>query len=395
MIYLKKMTVKSFLLISLLGLNESSAMQRIDDPTAIEDAITLAKTIPCATGVMLSKDGCFGSVVFLNETTALTSAHAFIGREKTPHIVFPSCHFQMFKNSAGKFDWDFTFQKIKEKGISWSVVKSKSCLSKFLSDNPKAVSILDYNGQYFSDLFDQWENRPEEVFSEYGKTATFYGQIYQMTGPDISVVKLKDSITLTKKCLSLEVPNFNELMGCPAYSLGTPGEQLTSDGESMSNIRQQGNKVCIEFDETLFQAYNLKQTQDQSYFYSVMHSKGGVDEQFICTDLPSPGTDRFIGLLTAGMSGGPLIFKNLSNDYVLAGINVLVWAKNVNGTLDSLIPLFETLKEQFKTNPQVVQGINGQMRDIQEFYNKPFPIYNVFQALTPEIVAKIRKIMER
>ena len=48
------------------------AMQRMDDPNVLADVIEFAKNMPYATGALLCKDGAIGTVIFLNETTAIT-----------------------------------------------------------------------------------------------------------------------------------------------------------------------------------------------------------------------------------------------------------------------------------------------------------------------------------
>lgn len=368
-------------------------MHRADDPGVIERAIEFSKTLPYATGWLLAKDGSSGTVFFLNETTAVTSAHAFVGREKMPHIVVASDHVQICGDpQTTQFDWTLTLNNLKKSGTPWTSLKKQTSLAKYTTCQPVERSILDYQDHYFLELLEHWEN-PEKILTEATSAIELNGSFYKYTGADLSVIKFHTPIKLDKKPFVLEAFNCEDLSNYSPYSFGIPGDKITSDKRSHDIPISTKTNVTIDLFLTGFQAHNIKLSQNKSTFYSKLYSLGGTDDSFLCTGLPSPQTTDFIGLMLNGMSGGPLVFINSKGDYLLAGLNSGVLFRNVKNILDMLFSNIDILKKS--SSVQENKDFDAWKKSIEKYYRTPFPIYNHFQAFTPEIIKRITEIMEK
>ncbi len=377
--------------LSLSVLTNVSAVQRCDDPGVIEQAKAFAKDLPYATGILLNKAGNISSALFLDETTVLTCAHDFIGYTKMPHIVIASDELSLFSNNGGSMDWDKTLAEIKNRKLPWASVKFQKPLTKFTEKAPNAVEITDFTSTYFSNLLNQLENFTETLYSKKLNGVGVAGKDYSMDGHDISVLKLHNPITLMKKPFPLVHFCPENLEDYIAYGFGLSTDNLISDGTAHQIVVRTSDGLKCEAASTVIHPYNLKLSPDKSFYHSKFYSVCGVDEQFVCDDLPCAKNNKFIGSLAEGMSGGPLLLMDNKGDYHLVGMNTKTLRRDVKVMLDFTINTIENIvktSEDHEFNRQL--DLWG--KDLQKEYTVKYPIYNIFQAFTPEVIEKINKM---
>lgn len=393
------MNIKTFfchtLFFCLMSAHIIFAMQRSDDPNVLTDVVEFAKSMPYATGALFSKDGKLGTVVFLNETTAITSAHHFKGRERSAHIVIASDEFEIWFNK-NIFDWDLTLQNIKDSGTPWACVKQQYSMPKFVKPTPEGKQLSEYTPLYFFDLRESWEDAQAAIFSkDLGFTNLNGGEeTYNISGSDISVLKLRTPITLTKKTVTLQAISKELIDSHKAYSFGFPGDRCLNDKTIHNQIfYKEDNKAIQKMSLLCFLAHNLQQSKDGNHAYSKLYSIGGQDEQFMIEKLPALDQDnRFIGLMMGGMSGGPLLFKGSEEEYILGGINMQTQGQNAKAATDLVISALDKnfiIPNDEKNNSLVKQWQNT----IKPFGEMPWAIYNIFQLITQNEVDFIEKIM--
>jgi hypothetical protein len=377
----------------------TSSMQRSDDPTVLADVIEFAKNMPYATGALLCKEGGLNTVVFLNETTALTSAHHFKGRERAAHIVVACDAIDLWFHEK-IYSWDLTLENIKKSGAHWVSVKKQYSMPKITESTLNAEPLANFTPHYFATLYQSWQNeKPKSVCKGVVLNHLSEQQAYDIDGADIAVLKFTKPITLLKKTIILQPISKDILTSYKAYSFGFPYKECLNNGSVYNKIFNQGEKkkgVCLPLMCLL--AHNLIQSDDAQYGFSKLYSIGGEDEQFISEQLPSIDENRFIGLMMAGMSGGPLLFQVSAEEYILGGINMQTNCPNMKNQINDVI---EALNEHYikpntehdacteEHNAKVIQW----QKAIQQFAEKPWPIYNVFQLITPNVVKFIEKIM--
>lgn len=272
-------------------------MQRSDDPNVLNDVIEFAKNMPYATGALLCKDSAMCTVIFLNETTAITVAHHFKGRARAAHIVVACDKYDLWFTNYNH-DWNLTLQNVKNSGAPWACVKQQYPMSQF-TELEHPYRDLDGNEyEYLSKLQKLWEDAQSVCFS---KDISFNdlegGNPYSLNGPDISVLKLRTPITLTKKTITLQTISKDIFNTCKAYSFGFSGTVCLNDGKMRNEGIHKGNTQGITIPLMCFLAHNLQQSEDGKYACSKLYSAGGQDEQFIIEKLPAlDENNRFIGL---------------------------------------------------------------------------------------------------
>jgi len=366
-------------------------MQRSDDPNVLADVIEFARNMPYATGVLLCKDGNIATVTFLNETTAITSAHNFKGRELSAHIVIACDEVDIWLPEYGH-SWDLTLQKVKNSSAPWASVERQYSMSKFVKGTPESRELSTFTPEYFSKLRESWEDAETGLSKGISLIAMFDGETYNINGSDISVLKLRTPITLKKKTVKLQAISKNIFDSYKAYGVGFSARKCLNDGTTHNEILHKEKARAVKIPLMCFLAHDLQQSKDGKYAYSKLYSIGGQDEQFIIENLPALDKNRFIGLMMGGMSGGPLLFQISQEEYILGGLNMLTQCPNIKASVDDII---SALGQNFmrpndeKNNSRVVQWQNS----IKTFGEITWPIYNIFQLITQEELSFIEKIM--
>lgn len=369
-------------------------MQRSDDPNVLNDVVEFAKNMPYATGVLLCKDSNMGTVVFLNETTAITAAHHFKGRERSAHIVVASDEIGLWYNKYD-YSWDLTLQNIKNSGAPWACVKQQYSMPKFVKSAPnKEQKLNTLTPEYILKLRESWEDAEVILFSRgLGFNNLCNKETYNMYGSDISVLKLRTPITLKKKTVKLQAISKELITSYKAYSFGFPGSKCLNDQTVYNqNVHKKGEESVRKLSLMCFLAHNLQQSNDGNYAYSKLYSIGGQDEQFIIENLPALDENRFIGLMMGGMSGGPLLFQISQEEYVLGGLNMQTKSQDAKAGADLIISALE--KNFIEPNNENKNSIVRQWQnEIKRLGKIPWPIYNIFQLITQKEVDFIEKIM--
>lgn len=180
---------------------------------------------------------------------------------------------------------------------------------------------------------------------------------------------------------------------CKAYSFGFSGTKCLNNGKMCNKITHKGDTQGITIPLMCFLAHNIQQSEDGKYACSKLYSVGGQDEQFIVEKLPAPlnENNKFIGLMMGGMSGGPLLFQISKDEYVLGGVNMQTRSRNAKMIVDNIISAIEEIS--INANDEEKNALQQWQKSIKNFGEAPWPIYNIFQLITPEVVAFIEKIM--
>ncbi|MCA0369556.1 MAG: hypothetical protein LCH26_00420 [Proteobacteria bacterium] len=116
-----------------------------------------------------------------------------------------------------------------------------------------------------------------------------------------------------------------------------------------------------------------------------------MDDQFICGGLPLATSHKFIGLIAGGMSEGPLLFETLSGDYISGGLNSASRRPHTNALLQNAIVRIEGYEKVAEESNKEIYPITKRL--FMSFLDQNLPIYNAFQALTPELIEKIHLTM--
>jgi hypothetical protein len=386
--------------LSIIDPSNGLAMQRADDPNVLDDAKKFAKEFPYATGVLLDKMGAMSSILFLNDTTALTTTHSFVGNTKGPYIVVATDEIQLHSKYDSGFNWEDTFSGIKQAQLPYSSVKKQHPFCKYTECSQAQHTLSEYFPDNLSKMIESWERGDEDSVSKIlEEPAHIEGKEYKHVGPDISVIKLHSPIKLEKKPFPLSYFDPQNLEDFEAYAFGTPEKSMTSDGKDQTAFKSTGKSEITTYSSTAFLAHNIKSTKDKQYYFSRLYcSCADVAENFSCENLPSPTERRFIGRIMYGMSGGPLVFKSKNGEYDLGGLIKTQASMNVKGIIDSTT---ESIKKEIEEDSCWSKGIKSEYGvDVQDWlkylnskYNEKYSIYNVFQALTPDSIEKINKLL--
>lgn len=387
--------------LSLIGPSNILAMQRADDPGVLEAAKKFAKEFPYATGVLLDKMGAMSSVLFLNDTTALTTAHSFVGNTKGPYIVVATDEIQLHHNyDESGFNWEDTLCGIKQRKYPYRSVKNQHSFPIFTECPQPQHEISEYFPDNLSRMIEKWENADEVSFSKIlTEPSHIEGKLYERIGTDISVIKLHSPIQLEKKPFPLNYFSPENLQDFEAYGFGTPEKSMTSDGKDQTAFTNTKKSEITTYSSTVFLATNIKSTKDKQHYFSRLYCNcADLAERFSCENLPSPKESRFIGRIMHGMSGGPLVFKSKNGEFYLGGVITTQVTMDIKGILDSVIKsITQSLKEDINWSSGLKSeyGVDVQLwlEYLNSKYKEKYSIYNTFQALTPESIERINKLL--
>jgi len=402
----------------------ASATYRIDEPDAYQEPVKFAKALPYAMGIILGKDSKIGSAIFLNDTTVLTCAHSFLDREKVENIIVASDHIELQANHANAFKWNETISQIKSEGKAHSFIERVSMLCTYVAKprhEGKTIKLEELIRKLHA--FESWNK------SHFNNSA----MPYEREGLDLAVVKLISPIKLSKKVIALKPMILEELIAHPSYVVGAPEVVSTSDGLKITSERPTEKGFALRIAQTAILTYNIKYSPKDAVYYTSLPSRGDGERQFICQDLPLPTSHRFIGLGSAGMSGGPLFFQDKNDDFVLGGlyqgialINLIpqvktyltcieFWNKSIIKGIEETGSIKDTMRvnvelvgeheeqkqallEHFQEIGMTEEGITidgikeksaQRQAKVQALLDRQYPIYSIFQAFTPEVIEKV------
>lgn len=377
-------------MLGLSSLSASLATQRVDDPTACEDAISFAKTLPFAMGVVIGDDSNLGSAIFLNETTALTCAHTFVGRSNATNFIVEANEVTLLYTKAGDYDCIATLNQIMQSKLAYSIIGAVYSLGTFTKEAPETIDVMKLLPETIENLIEEFKNPEEFVFC---KNIIPLNQInYKLIGQDLAIIKLKKPILLSKNTVGIRSITAQELVKMPAYSFGFCQDLRKSDGSVRTPSKRTSTGLSTSLACTSICPYNLRYFEKTSVYYSTFHSVGGYDNCFLCEELPALETNRFIGLLGAGMSGGPLLFRDEAGDYILGGINSQSCCSIVNSILSASISWIRENADNLDAYDRIVM-LNRQY-SFSILLNQNVPLYNCFQGLTSETIQKINEVAQ-